>query len=151
LAQNQSVPPEVKTAIADSVKASNSPTADDKKGGYHEEGGIWGTTTSNGTVVVPAKPGPYSGPNDKTAHIDPGNSANPSLKDNLQSVDGTWHVHPRGGSDKTFVQPPSGVDKQNAVAPINIVVGAENKRVYFYNSTGVVREMSLKDFMKDSQ
>jgi hypothetical protein len=40
--QNQNVPPQVKTAIADSVNASNSPTADDKKGGYHEEGGIWG-------------------------------------------------------------------------------------------------------------
>jgi hypothetical protein len=139
----------VKSAIQDSIEASNSPTTDDKKGGYHEEGGIWGTTTSGNTVVVPAQPGRYSGPNDKTAHIEPGNSANPSLKDNLQSEDGTWHVHPRGGSDKTFVQPPSGVDMQNAVAPMNIVVGAENKRVYFYNSTGIVREMSLKDFMKD--
>jgi hypothetical protein len=137
--------------MAASEKASNSPTADDKKGGYHEEGGIWGTTTSGNVVVVPAKSGPYSGPNDKTPHIDPGNSANPSLKDNLQSVDGTWHVHPSGGSDKTFVQPPSAVDKQNAVAPINIVVGAGNNRVYFYNSTGVVREMSVRDFMKDSQ
>ncbi len=25
--------------------------------------------------------------------LNPGNSANPALKDNLQSVDGTWHVH----------------------------------------------------------
>jgi hypothetical protein len=151
LAQNQNVSPEVKSAIADSVKASNSPTADDKKGGYHEEGGIWGTTTSGNTVVVPAQPGPYSGPNDTTAHIDPGNSANPALKDNLQSVDGTWHVHPKGGADKGFVQPPSAQDKANAAASINIVVGAGNKRVYFYNSTGVTREMSLKDFMKEPQ
>jgi hypothetical protein len=40
--QNQ-VPPEVKAAIAASVKASNSPIADDKKGGFHEEGGVWAT------------------------------------------------------------------------------------------------------------
>jgi hypothetical protein len=137
--------------MTDSIKASNSPTADDKKGGYHEEGGIWGTNSAGEVVVSPAKPGPYSKPGDTNAHIDPGNAKDPNLNYQMVSVDGTWHVHPRGGSDKTFVQPPSGVDKQNAVAPINIVIGAENKRVYFYNSTGVVREMSLKDFMKDSQ
>src|SRR5207248_10531843 len=126
-------------AIADSRKASNSPTADDKKGGYHEEGGIWGTTTSGNVVVSPANPGPYSKPGDENAHINPGNAKDPSLNYKMQSVDGTWHVHPKGGSDKAFVQPPSDVDKRNAAAPINIVVGAQNKRVYFYNSSGVVR------------
>jgi hypothetical protein len=41
--------------------------------------------------------------------------------------------------------------KANAAGRTNIVVGAENKRVYFYNSDRVVHEMSLKDFMKESR
>ena len=41
---------ETKQAINNAVKASNSPTADDKKGGSHEEGGAaW---TKNGTQTV---------------------------------------------------------------------------------------------------
>lgn len=147
--QNAEVPQVVKDAIVSSVNASNAPTADDKKGGFHEEGGIWGTNASGKVIVSPAKPGPYSSPNDKTAHIDPGNAVNPSLNNSLVSVGGTWHVHPRGGGGQSFVQPPSAVDMRNAVAPINIVVGAGNKRVYFYDSSGVIRQMSLKQFMKE--
>jgi len=33
--------------------------------------------------------------------------------------------------------------------PINIVVGAGDKKVYFYNSSGVIgKPMKLKDFMR---
>jgi hypothetical protein len=143
------VPDDVKDAIDESVKASNSPTQDDKKGGMHEEGGVWGTTTDNKTVVVPAKPGPAEKPGEKEVHIDPGNSKDPSLKDNLKSVDGAWHVHPKGHGDVQFVQPPSKADKDAALTTgTNIVVGAADKKVYFYNNSGGVGEMSLKDFMR---
>jgi len=150
LAQNQNqVAPEVKAAIAASVKASNSPTADDKKGGFHEEGGVAGTDIKSGALIVsPAKPGPVSNPGDKDAHLDVGNAVNPALNQQMMpQVE--WHVHPKGSGDRQFVQPPSGADKANAVFKTNIVVGAGNNRVYFYNSTGVVREMSLKQFMKE--
>lgn len=48
------------------------------------------------------------------------------------------------------MQPPSAVDENDARGynAINIVVGAANKRVYFYNSAGVIAQMRLKDFMK---
>ena len=138
------MPPEVKAAIAASVKASNSPTADDKKGGFHEEGGVWGTDIKSGEVIVsPAKPGPVSNPGDKTAHLDVGNAVNPALNQQMMPQ-GEWHIHPKGSGDRQFVQPPSGADKTNAVFKTNIVMGAGNNRVYFYNSSGVVRETSLK-------
>jgi len=147
--QNQQVPPEVKAAIAEAVKASNSPTADDKKGGFHEEEGVWGSDIKTGnTIVSPAKPGPVSNQGDKEAHIEVGNAVNPALNQKMMPQ-GEWHVHPKGSGDRQFVQPPSGADKTNAVFKTNIVVGAGNNRVYFYNSSGVVREMSLNQFMKE--
>ncbi len=152
-AQNQNsqeVPPEVKSAIANSVNASNSPTEDDKKAGkLHEEGGVWGTDIGTGnTIVSPAKPGPTAKPGDKEVHMEVGNAVNPSL--NQQMIpQGEWHVHPQGRGGRSFVQPPSDVDKANAVFKVNIVVGAGNKRVYIYNGSGVVREMSLKQFLKE--
>lgn len=36
------------------LNASNSPTADDKKGGFHEEGVKWGTDASGNVVVSPS-------------------------------------------------------------------------------------------------
>jgi hypothetical protein len=69
----------------------------------------------------------------------------------MKSIDGKWHVHPKGGGDVSFVQSPSDADKQNATLRTNIVVGAENKKVYFYNTSGVIGEMSLKDFMKGAK
>jgi hypothetical protein len=114
--------------------------------------------TRMATLVVAAKPGPYSDPTvpGGTAHIDVGNSVNPALKDTLVSVDGTYHIHPGGVVEPSngkpggsFVQPPSAQDKSVAYANTNIVVGAGNKRVYFYNSSGVTRETSLKQFLKE--
>jgi RHS repeat-associated protein len=152
------VPREVKAAIAASVDASNSSSAvaGDKTGGFHEEGGIWGTDTSGKAVPVPAVAGPVSDPRaDTAAHIDVANSANPSLKENLASIGGKWHVHPSGSITEdnrkySFTQPPSKDDKTTGSFPINIVVGARNKRVYFYNSSGVIgKPMKLKDFLKN--
>jgi len=146
-----SVPPATKAAIAQSVADSNAPTADDKKGRHHEEGGMSGTTTDGKPFTAPAVPGPYSKPDDKTAHIDPGKSANPIPSDKIKSVDVVWHVHPAGGNGAGFVQPPSAVDISAATAPINIVVGAGNGKVYFYDSSGTVgAPISMKDFMKES-
>ena len=156
------VPPSLKAAIMDSVNASNSPSkeAGDQQGGFHEEGGQWGTDTSGNAVPIPAHPGQVADPSNGEAHIDVTNAVNPGLKDNLASIDGKWHVHPSGTTSSTeadgvhtsyFVQSPStgpGNDTSNATHPINIVVGAGNKKVYFYNSSGTIGSMKLKDFMK---
>ena len=48
-----------------------------------------------------------------------------------------------------FKQEPSGGDIQNATLKINIVVGAGDKRVYFYNKSGLIGQpIKLKDFMR---
>ena len=90
--------------------------------------------------------------------MDPANAVNPSLKDNITGLGGTWHVHPSGTltqekgnirTTKSFNQPPSGRDIKEAGTGINIVVGAGNKKVYFYNGSGLIGEpMKLKDFLK---
>jgi RHS repeat-associated protein len=166
------VSPEVKQAINNSVKASNSPTADDKKGGSHEEGGV--AYTKNGAqVVAPAQPGKYQ--DVKTlgeAKIDPFKAANASQqKPGDVKADVEWHVHPSasvtettgsqsapgtvvfGGTTTTttyqFNQPPSGVDIQEAgAANLSLVIGARDKTVYVYDSSGVTCQESLKDFNK---
>ncbi len=106
------------------------------------------TTTDNKQLILPAVRGKYAVPG-QNPEIDPGNSVHPPDPNTVNSLDILYHVHPRGGGDRTFVQPPSAVDIRNAVAPTNIVVGAANKRVYFYDSSGVIRQMSLKQFMKE--
>ena len=151
------VPGDVKTAMMASVNASNSPCAagsacaGDTTGGFHEEGGIWGTNANGSDAVVPATPGPYSAPGDKTAHITPEDSANPALKNNMVQLGGEWHVHPKGGGGREFDQPPSGQDKRvagtgAALFPIHIVLGAGNSRVYFYAASGEIGHMSFKKF-----
>lgn len=156
------VPQSVKDAIRASVNASNSPTADDKIGGFHEEGGMWVTTTDGKLAVLPAVPGAYAKPNEGS-HIDPELSVVPIASDKIGSVDGDWHIHPRGGiiEDRktkhngvvteikiieTFIQPPSPTDISWGLAPINIAVGAQDETVYFYNSSGIVASESLSDF-----
>jgi len=152
------VPPEAKAAIAASVQASNSPSAQagDKTGGFHEEGGIWGTDAAGKAVAVPAVPGKAADPRaEKNASIDVYSSANPALKQSLASVGGEWHVHPSGsmlgldGNTRFFDQGPSkDTDIPRAAGPMNIVVGAGEKKVYFYDKSGVIGTMKLKDFLR---
>ena len=157
------VPQSVKDAIRASVNASNSSTPDDKMGGFHEEGGMWVTTTDGKLVVLPAVSGAYAKPNEGS-HIDPEFSAIPIASDKIASFDGSWHVHPRGGViedrktkhkgvvtevkiTRSFSQQPSPRDISAAVAPTNIVVGAQDEIVYFYNSSGIVASEPLAAFL----
>jgi hypothetical protein len=149
------VPADVKQAILASIKASNAPSADDPKGGRHEEGGIWGLTSAGKLVVIPAKPGKAQLECGKTVSIYPGDAANPDLDKDLATIIGEWHIHPSGiinsPDGKTycdFVQPPSKQDLSAAFDDINIVVGASDKKVYFYNYKETTNIISLKDFLK---
>ncbi len=150
------VPYEVVAAIAASVSASNNPSADarDKQGGFHEEGGIWGRDAFGNAVPVPCVPGMAADPSvDSAATIVTIESKNPSLKQSLASIDGQWHVHPKGWKVKdntifSFRQPPGPPDLPTANYRINIVVGAETKRVYFYVNSGDYVSMSLKAFLR---
>jgi hypothetical protein len=68
----------------------------------------------------------------------------------LSTVDGFAHIHPKGGDDRSFVQGPSAADLKFAghSSAINLVVGAADKKVYFFNGDGVIgKPMKLKEFM----
>jgi RHS repeat-associated protein len=164
----------VRGEMGAAVERSNSPTQDDKKGGFHEEGGTFGTTASGQEKVVNAVPGAYSDPRvpGGSATIDTSNPANPSEAGILTSVSGTFHVHPKGEITTTtgpaarpgvtviggtvttttanFNQPPSAVDIQNAQTrgiSNNIVLGARSKTVYVYGGAGVRATFPLKQFL----
>jgi hypothetical protein len=80
-----------------------------------------------------------------------GHPPDPATDQKLVSVDGYVHIHPEGGPDRQYVQGPSGQDTNFAgqSSAINIVVGAGNNKVYFYNGSGVIgKPMKLKDFMR---
>lgn len=151
------VPPKVRIAIAASIEASNSPSGEDKSGGFHEEGGYWGRDASGNLVVVPAQPGGNADPRtgDTKATVDVMKAVEPSQASKVATVEGTWHVHPKGetwvrGSKFKFEQGPSHDDINNATAPINVVVGARWKQVRFFNSTGQVGQaQSLNRFLED--
>jgi hypothetical protein len=70
----------------------------------------------------------------------------------MTDVSGGAHVHPKGDKTRHFVQPPSGKDYEKASGGgrINIVVGAQNRKVYFYSDTSTkpIAQMKLDDFMK---
>jgi RHS repeat-associated protein len=148
------VPGDVKTAIMNSVNASNAPSGADTKGGFHEEGGIAGTNASGGSVISPAVPGAYSPSGKVQTNLMP---ADPALNASMTNVTVSWHVHPSGrtaSGDLAWNQPPSGQDQKVAATEhqavpslIHIAVGAGNKQVYFYNGSSTVLQMSLKKFM----
>jgi hypothetical protein len=166
------IPPNVKQAILDSLKASYRPTTDDKQGGFHEEGGIWVTTTNGDVVAEPARPGKYAKPGDP-AHMQVNQPASSLPAAPIAAVDGTWHVHPGGeivdrrvlrtreeGDRKIttvittttyYGQSPSEGDMTAAHLPINIVVGARSRLVYFYNRSGVIGAMPLEEFLSPLQ
>jgi RHS repeat-associated protein len=152
------VPGQVKTAIMNSVNASNAPSGADTTGGFHEEGGIAGTNSSGGLVISPALPGPASHSGVVTESLTP---ADPNLAGSITDLTVSWHVHPSGRNASgglAWEQPPSGQDQSVAAGEhqalpglIHIVVGAGNKQVYFYNGNGSYQQMSLKKFMVGAQ
>jgi hypothetical protein len=158
------VPSEVRAAIMASVKASDSPTADDKKGGHHEEGGMWGIDDQGGLMVLNSKPGRAVDMNTAAAvEIFLGDFSNPGLTKHVVTLTGAWHVHPSAVEWRTsalsglhvkvreFEQPPSDVDIAEAVCNINIVVGARDGVVYFYDAKGVFFTEALDHFQKGPQ
>jgi hypothetical protein len=87
------------------------------------------------------------------AQIDPARAADPTRQNDIQMPQGVFHVHPRGqvtmpdGTIRVFNQPPSRADIA-AAASMNIVVGARDRTVYFYNSGGQKATMPLNRFLR---
>ncbi|WP_222840667.1 RHS repeat domain-containing protein [Hymenobacter puniceus] len=129
---------------------------DDDAGGFHEEGGFYGTTMDGQDEVTAAKPGSKKDPlTDGMASIDLAIRANPA-KDRIENIEGGFHVHPKGvastglpqdptsstfsvvGSKGSFRQSPTPVVDYNQAQSYpgnSYVIGAEDKKVYIYNGT----------------
>jgi hypothetical protein len=150
---------DVRDAIKASVKASNS----GPNGGFHEEGGKWGTLNGK-QVGSPLVPGGRAIPRlQNAATIDLAQAANPALYQALSlsgTIEGQWHVHPAGiGPNQYrkimgFEQGPShhnpnGTgDQDTASSGTNIVVGARSGAVTFFDgSNDNLGQMNLNDFM----
>jgi hypothetical protein len=146
------------------IEDSGRPTPDDKKGGFHEESGIAGPDASGNWKVAREKPGPYGDPA-SSEHLPA--SRVPVNPEQFQSIDPKviFHVHPDGqgfrllpnGKVETryWTQPPSDPDIADAAKPGTlppdvsmIVFAAREKKVYFYDSSGVTGSMNLKDFLR---
>jgi len=149
----------VREQMGEAVDRSDAPneSVGDSKGGFHEEGGIFGKTNGQEKVIA-AEPGPASDPSvDSKAEVDVFSGETP---DNyLEEVEGTFHVHPsgtvtKGNTTSSFVQSPSDVDVTNAgtnaqsgaVTGNSVVLGAGNGKVYIYNGKGVQATFPMKQF-----
>lgn len=152
----------VREQMGNAVDRSNAPSeaAGDKKGGFHEEGGIYGKTNGD-DKVVDANPGPYADPiKVDHAEVEPFSGETPT--NYVEEVEGTFHVHPSGevqtgggantiGGEKThsFDQSPSPQDYSSAGSGAakgnNYVLGAKGT-VTIYNAGGQVATFPLKEF-----
>ena len=153
LAAIAGIPMSVRENVGDSVADSNAPDADDTRGDFHEEGGLWGTNDAGGTVTQRAVAGAYSDPDTATkAEINLFNFRDPDHA-TITTVAGSWHVHPKGvtASGNGFVQEPSDKDERNGPAilsgKLNFVVSARSEKVYFFTPSGVTRTIGLQKFL----
>ena len=154
----------IRQELAAAVTRSNSPTADDKKGKFHEEAIAW-----EGEQVTATAQGPAGDPTKDGAHV---------TTRLTSTTEGKAHVHPAGtvetvidppkptmgigtvfGATKVitsgFEQRPSPRDIENALPNrTNIAVGARDMTVYFYRNNGnrsdcrCTAKMPLKTFLK---
>jgi len=162
----------MRNAMSNSIDASNNPTADDVKGGFHEEGGVSGIDGNGNEVVGNATPGAYSNPledefaiiNLMTSFANAGNS--------IVEAKDSWHVHASGtkstydqnnntGSNSAiggnhggdFNQYPSPLDYNFASERSGLfignhyVLGARTGEVTIYNGTKNVVTMPLDKFL----
>jgi hypothetical protein len=154
----------VRTEMGKAVDRSNSANdkrmdefrGNDNEGGFHEEGGVYGTGASGEDKVVHAKPGAKADPlNDAMATVIPND---PAVASPIASQ-GSFHVHPSGrrqpglgvigGQTGSFIQSPTPlVDYNEAKAyPGNSYVLGASGGVTIYNGKGDVATFPLKSFL----
>jgi hypothetical protein len=151
---------EVITAMGNAVERSESPSteAGDTKGGFHEEGGNYGTDTETGSSkVVEAKPGNANMEVTGGLGIKCWNAKNPSDYNNY-NPQGSFHVHPSGEGEngRLFGTKPSDADLNNArtvaASPYNVTgtsfaLAPRVDRVFLYNSSGNITNLPLNKFL----
>jgi len=137
------VPQEVRIAAGMALAASNTD-------GIHEEAFKWGKDKYGNVLVSMSTPGKPCFTEVQKVCLSYFGAANPEIDARLVTVDGFAHVHPRGNSHMSLVQPPSKEDLYFAAGvpdTINLVIGAGSHLVYFFNGTGVTGTIKIKDFL----
>lgn len=152
--------------MGESVTASNSLNsyAGDIKGGYHEEGGTYGTDKGV-PVALEAKPGLANMSVKGRTSINPFNVLYPSLNTSTYNVQGSYHVHPSGINEALgigFLQQPSYDDLSVAAklatssSPIgskqpitgtHYVLATRDNKAYLYNYNGNIASVPLDKFL----
>jgi len=143
----------VRAEMGNAVERSNSRNdtrtdqfrGDDNEGGFHEEGGVYGTRDDGTEAVVHARPGAKTDPS-AMASVIPSDAANPAEQHILADEKGSFHVHPSGiirnnsnsigGLAGGFNQAPTPVaDYREArgYSGNSYVLGAGNGTVSIYN------------------
>lgn len=137
---------DVRSRMGDAVKRSDNPTADDPTGGTHEEGGYYGTNAKGDSIVIDAEPGAAHQKGSSGVGVSPlvpgSQYENQSEWRSKDKIEGTFHVHPKGGNGVRFVQGPSGADKRNSVSRAadmgitgnNFILGSGNNTVTIYKA-----------------
>ncbi|RAI88512.1 RHS repeat-associated protein [Algoriphagus yeomjeoni] len=138
------------------VENANNPNASvgDTQGGFHEEGGMFGTDANGNEKVVHAQPGQVAIPGqDAVATVDV--FSGETATNSLSSIEGTFHTHPSGTNaaggfdqspsdfiDKTTGQRkgdiPSAQSQANPGSVYHVkgnhyVLGTGNNKVTIYN------------------
>jgi RHS repeat-associated protein len=158
----------VRTEMGSAVDRSNARNdrrtdefkGDDNEGGFHEEGGVYGTGSKGEDKVVAAKPGAKADPSvEGMATIQP---SNPAISSPI-AADGSFHVHPsgsrtassncigcRGGSFNQSPTNPADYNEAKGYPKNSYVLGAGNGTVTIYNgnSTQPVATFPLPAFRK---
>jgi len=162
----------VREKMGDAVDRSNAPTVDDKQGGFHEEGGVFGNHNGQDWVAE-AKPGLYADPSkNQDAEINVFNTKECQVIPSA-TAEGTYHVHPSGQVElpssagviggtriANFDQSPSGtIGGQTGDIPVSArreasciitgnsyVLGARSGVVTIYNGNGVAATFPLNKF-----
>jgi len=141
------VPQEVRIAAGMALAASNTDS-------IHEEALKWGKDKYGNVLVSMSTPGKPCNAEVKGLCIEYFGAANPEIDARLVTVDGFAHVHPRGNSHMSPVQPPSKEDLYFAAGvpgTINLVIGAGSHLVYFYDGNGVTGTEKVKDFLNPKE
>jgi RHS repeat-associated protein len=175
----------VRRKIGNALDQSNKPTGNrrdpnnpnfqpDPKGGFHEEGGVWGVTDTGREMVWNAHPGSYANPKTDDPQIQVTNIINTSINGNFS---GSFHIHPSGiitersggaseassgvgmksspTTEKTyqFNQEPSKQDlsaaktfQASGKTTYHIVVGARSGYVYLYTSQSLAAKRYTAKF-----
>jgi RHS repeat-associated protein len=146
------IPHQARLALATLILDSNTPTADDTAGGFHEEYGVAGLNEYGDWMVSKDKPGAYRNPDVDRVARPSGQPRDQELANSMVDLRVVAHAHPGGktAAGNFWNQPPSDADRAAALpGVINIVFGVADKVVYFFNSSGQIgNPMTLKDFLK---